>query len=283
MKKWILTMLLAAGAAAASAQDKIVKTDNSSVEAQVTEITLNEIRYKRFSNPEGPTYVLPVSEIRYIEYPNGERDYFTKESVDSAETASGEMMPVSTAPAPAAARTGWQAGDFYSVGGVEGIVVEVDDSGQHGIVMSVDQIFLPWSTAKVKVGADDRVDGRSNMRAVERTIATGEYTWEDFPAFKWCRDKGEGWYMPALNEVFEIGNYYNGGLRTPSINRSARHRFNDRLKEYGGEGIHPLVDYFTSTEDSDKAAATTHMGVEPPFIKELPKHQKFLVRAVHRF
>ena len=77
MKKTILLLVAAlCGVLTAAAQDLIVKTDATKVEAKVTEITPDAVRYKRFSNPDGPTYVLPVSEISYIQYANGEKEYF---------------------------------------------------------------------------------------------------------------------------------------------------------------------------------------------------------------
>ena len=69
MKKTILLLVAAlCGVLTAAAQDLIVKTDATKVEAKVTEITPDAVRYKRFSNPDGPTYVLPVADIDYIQY-----------------------------------------------------------------------------------------------------------------------------------------------------------------------------------------------------------------------
>ena len=67
MKRTILLLFAAlCGALTAAAQDLIVKTDATKIEAKVIEITPEAVRYKRFSNPDGPTYVLPVKEIHYI-------------------------------------------------------------------------------------------------------------------------------------------------------------------------------------------------------------------------
>ena len=41
--------------------------------------------------------------------------------------------------------------------------------------------------------------------------------------------------------------------------------------------------YFSSTEMDEMNAYTTHMGIEPPYVIEIPKYNKFLVRAVHKF
>ena len=79
MKRSLLLLLAAiCGVFTAAAQDLIVKTDSTKVEAKVIEITPENVRYKRFSNPEGPTYVLPVVEIHYIRYANGETEYYTR-------------------------------------------------------------------------------------------------------------------------------------------------------------------------------------------------------------
>ena len=74
------------GILTAAAQDLIVKTDASKIEANVVEVSPESVRYKRFSNPDGPTYVLPVTEIHYIRYANGEKEFYTRPS-DAAEPA----------------------------------------------------------------------------------------------------------------------------------------------------------------------------------------------------
>ena len=61
MKKTLLLLLAAfCGVLTAAAQDLIVKTDASRIEAKVVEITTDAVRYKKFSYPAGPTYVLPI-------------------------------------------------------------------------------------------------------------------------------------------------------------------------------------------------------------------------------
>lgn len=275
MKKTILLLLAAfGGCVAAAAQDLILKTDRTSIEAKVTEISSDEIRYKRFSNPEGPTYVLPRDEVASIEYANGEKEYF------------GAVTEAVPAPAPVAVDREYVIGEYYSVGGVEGIVCALDEDRRHGLILSKEEIYLPWSVFRKTdlrtVGADDRRDGAANMAIVARYIADHGLAWDDFPAFKWCRDKGEGWYLPSVDELLLIGHNYNGGSRVQN-NRQARIRFNDMLKAHGGERMDRMVYYFSSTEMDEKAAFTTHMGIEPPYVIEIPKYNKFLVRAVRRF
>ena len=100
MKRTILLLFAAlCGVLTAAAQDLIVKTDATKIEAKVIEITTETVRYKRFSNPDGPTYVLPVKEIHYIQYANGEKEYYTKTIPATPLTPA---TPVEPASAPAA-------------------------------------------------------------------------------------------------------------------------------------------------------------------------------------
>lgn len=283
MKKRLLLLAAAWGCAgAAVAQDLIVKRDASQIEARVMEVAPDVVRYKRFSNPDGPTYVLPVVEIDYIRYVNGDVERFGRPADEGGAVSE---MPASAVPEDLVLRR-WKIGDYYEQGDVKGIVCLLTDEGTHGLILSLDEIYLPWSLFRRPdrraVGAVDPADGRVNMEQVARYIAENGLSWDDFPAFKWCRDKGEGWYLPAIDELLVIGHNYNGGTRL-SYNRQARNLFNDALRGHGGERMDRMVYYFSSTERNEKSAMTTHTGIEPPYENDVPKSDKFLVRAVRRF
>ncbi len=340
MKKSTLLLFwaLCCGISAAVAQDLIVRTDSTRIEARVTEVSPETVRYKRFSNPDGPTYVLPVAGIDYIRYANGETDRFRQPAAPApapdapvagapAAPAPAPDAPVAApapevaapvpgtpaAPAPApdapvavptpASATAsdpaapaalpvqyelkrYAVGDYYDFNGVKGVVCKVTEDGLHGMVVSLDEVMIPWSVFRKPdlrtVGAVDRTDGRVNMQTVARYIAENGLSWDDFPAFKWCREQGEGWYLPAIDEVLAIGNNFNGGTRM-HYDRQARNRFNDALKEHGGKRMDRLVYYFSSTEQDEKSVHTSHMDMKPPYVVGIPKYNKFLVRAVHLF
>lgn len=358
MKKSTLLLFwaLCCGISAAVAQDLIVRTDSTRIEARVTEVSPETVRYKRFSNPDGPTYVLPVAGIDYIRYANGETDRFRQPAAPAPApdasvatpapapapapapdapvaapapapapapgvTASVPGTPAAPAPAPDAPVPGTPAvpdplaaptpasatssdpaapaalpvqyelkryavGDYYDFNGVKGVVCKVTEDGLHGMVVSLDEVMIPWSVFRKPdlrtVGAVDRTDGRVNMQTVARYIAENGLSWDDFPAFKWCREQGEGWYLPAIDEVLAIGNNFNGGTRM-HYDRQARNRFNDALKEHGGKRMDRLVYYFSSTEQDEKSVYTSHMDMKPPYVVGIPKYNKFLVRAVHLF
>ena len=299
MKKSTLLLFwaLCCGISAAVAQDLIVRTDSTRIEARVTEVSPETVRYKRFSNPDGPTYVLPVAGIDYIRYANGETDRFRQPAAPAPAPDAPVAVPTpasataSDPAAPAALPVQYElkryaVGDYYDFNGVKGVVCKVTEDGLHGMVVSLDEVMIPWSVFRKPdlrtVGAVDRTDGRVNMQTVARYIAENGLSWDDFPAFKWCREQGEGWYLPAIDEVLAIGNNFNGGTRM-HYDRQARNRFNDALKEHGGKRMDRLVYYFSSTEQDEKSVYTSHMDMKPPYVVGIPKYNKFLVRAVHLF
>lgn len=59
------------------AQDIIIKRNADEIEAIVKEIGIHTVTYKRFSNPNGPDYTIPKSDIFMIKYANGEKEVFT--------------------------------------------------------------------------------------------------------------------------------------------------------------------------------------------------------------
>lgn len=69
----------------ATAQDVIVKKDQSTIMSKVLEITSMEIKYKKWNNQDGPTYSIERSEVLSINYENGEVEQFS-ETTDHPQT-----------------------------------------------------------------------------------------------------------------------------------------------------------------------------------------------------
>ncbi len=59
------------------AQDVIVLKDGSTILSKVTEVGKTELKYKKWSNIDGPNYVLSISDILSINYQNGEKEIFS--------------------------------------------------------------------------------------------------------------------------------------------------------------------------------------------------------------
>lgn len=65
------------------AQDIITKNDGTDIQAKVMEIGQSEVKYKKFSNPDGPVYTISLSDILMITYANGEREMYNDTQKES--------------------------------------------------------------------------------------------------------------------------------------------------------------------------------------------------------
>lgn len=294
------------------AQDLLVKRNGEQMRVKVLKITKKKVQFVR-QGTELPIYTLPVSDIDYIEYPLGDRDTFGKDKSEEVRSSVAANKEVQTTPeiwhgsVPPPSRPPFKPvpyipqevkseekiyaiGDIYDKDGVKGIVALLYDGGRHGLIMSLDEACLAWCTLnrrglkKAKTfGADSRTDGMANMRAIEKYIAEKGLSWSDFPAFEWCRNKGEGWFLPAINELWSAGTMYLGGSRTAS-NRKSRKNYNQNIELAGGTPVSNIMIYHSSTEESDpRYAFFSHMNSEPPYINSGYKADELFVRAFHKF
>ena len=74
------------------AQDKIHKSDKTVIEAKVVEISDADIKYKKFSNLSGPSYIIPKKEVSMILYENGEKEVFPPGLSSSKQSASSTQV-----------------------------------------------------------------------------------------------------------------------------------------------------------------------------------------------
>ena len=138
----------------------------------------------------------------------------------------------------------YKIGDYYNKDGKKGVVFWVDASGKHGKIVSLTESenALLWSSneneQKKLIGANSETDGAYNMSVVKRIS-----NWQSkYPAFKWCADLGEGWYLPAIEE-----------LKVFMFNDNIRNAVNQTLADKDGTKIPDIGTvwwYWSSTEDN---------------------------------
>jgi hypothetical protein len=78
-----LLFILLASLTGLKAQDYIYKKDNSKIAVKVTEVAPDEIRYKAFENPNGPTYVIAKDKVTLIVFENGQQEIINTGSASS--------------------------------------------------------------------------------------------------------------------------------------------------------------------------------------------------------
>ena len=139
--------------------------------------------------------------------------------VDDILRMLGRTRPAPKAPAsksdmaPITPAKTYKVGDSYDENGKKGVVFEVSADGKHGKIVSLAEERLEWANDdfdswKERIDANSETDGAVNMAVVQRIP-----NWrEKYPAFAWCADLGEGWYLPAIDElkaIYDIRNILN--------------------------------------------------------------------------
>lgn len=117
------------------------------------------------------------------------------------------------APKPVPPAKTYKVGDSYDENGKRGVVFEVSADGKHGKIVSLAEKRLLWANDnfdswREEICAYSETNGAVNM-AVVQCIPNWR---EKYPAFAWCADLGEGWYLPAINElkaIYDIRNILN--------------------------------------------------------------------------
>ncbi len=87
MKRLIFIAAALLGSAIVSrAQDIITTRSGEDIQAKVEEVSPLMIKYKRFSNLDGPTYSISTAQVVMIRYENGEKDIFDGVPVNMANS-----------------------------------------------------------------------------------------------------------------------------------------------------------------------------------------------------
>lgn len=134
-------------------------------------------------------------------------------------------------------------GQLYDNGQVRGIVVKLAPDGQPAVLMSIRSTKERFSDTKDFGGellAFDYNDGRVNMAAIEQYRA--KYG-GSFPTYDWCKSLGEGWYLPALNEVYDAWLVAWGGEeKLDNYDQDLYLAMNDIVKQNGGDKMTQMGD-----------------------------------------
>ena len=168
----------------------------------------------------------------------------------------------------------WKVGDYYNVDGKEGVVFWVDETGKHGKIVSLDQAEKPWCTdaeyrKKLTGIASDEYDGMKNLQSIQKIS-----DWRNkYPAFAWCADHGDGWYLPAIKE-----------LELLLLNEEVHDAVNNQIARKGKVKLFSKEEfkiYWSSTEQREWGAWYVLMyDGDTNFVS---RYSDFCVRAVSAF
>lgn len=156
-------------------------------------------------------------------------------------------------------------GDIVDISGHKAIVFSLDDTGEHGKAMYVGAfrgVDSPWcSNGKHARKLPDMTDcehGEKNTKVVMCYAETNN-AWSSFPAFNWCHNLGDNWYIPSLMELEGFVNFWLGNEEIFNWDEESEYEvgsdkpffkdINQKLLEAGG--IPFINGVYTSTVDAD--------------------------------
>ncbi len=310
--------------------DEIITTTAESITCTVTEVKDETVKYRK--NGESFERELSRSQIFKIKYANGEEELQPTTSSPKASRpaygpppAAQEITLTSTphdfSDLPPASRS-YTVGEWFDENGLQGVVVAVTSDGLHGLLMHPKRIgakALAYSFGAfmgnrlIPTGMNDRANGYANYLTLLRFLQEHpEISVSDFQLQAEISKLGEGWYVPALDEVSTLIDMYN--TEVPAYQGAVK-KFhgkkakigkiiNHTLKLHGGDKFNPESScLMTSTEKWSRGGASPTFNTfygdpdTPQYViikvETVGKQQKFLdlcrdfrgygTRAFHRF
>ena len=248
-KRLALLFLLAIAVASVAGQDVILTRTAEEIKAKVIAITDESVTYQL----QGQT----VNRVMPLRDANGEKEVFTMSKSNTAN--------IQVSDKPRASRQ-YRLLDLYDENGVRGIVVKVYDDGYHGTIMSLEQnrlAFMKYIEAfsATALGLYNTDNGMENQKQLLDYLSQSNLlTIDDFPAMKWCISLGEGWYLPARNEMGNI-------LAHISLDKDiSLETLNQTIRSYKGEKLETWDSYVTSTESNTEGNRINAILVSNYFI-----------------
>lgn len=102
----------------------------------------------------------------------------------------------------------------------------------------------------------------------------------DYPAFKWCMEHGEGWFLPSSTELRWMWDTITNGARNfdaPSVAE-----YNELIVENGGEPFCETY-YWSSNETSEEYIEVIAFMDDSVVCLDPLKDSIFTARAAYRF
>jgi hypothetical protein len=177
----------------------------------------------------------------------------------------------------------YEPGMLYNENGVKGVIFAIKEHKASGTmfcyVMSMDEEDLAWSTEQVDLRYATGTWGAWITEDIFHPNRDNRDI-NNYPAFKWCVEHGDGWFLPSQDELTWMWEGISGG--TYDFDSPTVAEFNKTLTENGGE---PVVEtYYWSSCGLDKTSAIAIAFMKDSVVcLESTRDKPYSVRAAYRF
>lgn len=192
----------------------------------------------------------------------------------------------------------YEVGDYYEKGFLKGIVFNVDETGEHGYILALDETVAVWSYKDENVMYGTPATNGDYNCALVREMENWQ---ENYPGFYWADSKNvlglNNWYVPSSQEMAMIYTAYTGHapeagddegvLETAAADADAssgKAWFNGCLTSHGGVAIDDVL-YWTSGEYGPQIAYVFDMSTGTNCLEQekFDKTNEYPFRAISRF
>ena len=173
----------------------------------------------------------------------------------------------------------YEIGAIHEVDGVKGVIfaIKSDNNGNtYCYLFSMDEEDLQWST---KYEFCNCMSQRGDYNTNDPFDYFGMNI-DDYPAFKWCKAHGEGWFLPSSNELHWMWEMLTNGER--DFKASSVAKYNEFIVENGGEPFCETY-YWSSNETSDDLVEVVAFMNDSVVCLDPKKDNVYTARAAYRF
>lgn len=173
----------------------------------------------------------------------------------------------------------YEIGTIHEVDGVKGVIfaIKSDNNGDtYCYLFSMDEEDLQWSTKYEWCNC-------TSQRGDYNTNDPFDYfgmNIDDYPAFKWCKAHGEGWFLPSSTELHWMWEMLTNGER--DFKASSVAKYNEFIVENGGEPFCETY-YWSSNETSDDLVEVVAFMNDSVVCLDPKKDNVYTARAAYRF
>ncbi|MBR2436452.1 MAG: hypothetical protein IKB24_02865 [Alistipes sp.] len=173
----------------------------------------------------------------------------------------------------------YEIGAIHEVDGVKGVIfaIKSDSKGDtYCYLFSMDEEDLQWST---KYEWCNCMSQRGDYNSSDPFNYWGMNI-DDYPAFKWCKAHGEGWFLPSSTEMHWMWDMLTNGER--DFKASSVAKYNAFIEENGGEPFCETY-YWSSNETSEDMVEVIAFMNDSVVCLEPTKDKVYTARAAYRF
>lgn len=173
----------------------------------------------------------------------------------------------------------YEIGAIHEVNGVKGVIfaIKADNKGvTYCYLFSLDEEDLQWST---KYEFCNCMSQRGDYNTNDPFDYFGMDI-NDYPAFKWCKEHGEGWFLPSSTEMHWMWDMLTNGER--DFNAPSVAKYNAFIVENGGEPFCETY-YWSSNETSEDMVEVIAFMNDSVVCLEPTKDKVYTARAAYRF